>query len=324
MKIAVVLLNLGGPDGRAAIAPFLKNFFMDPAIIRAPWVVRFALSRLIAWRRSRRQAGDSYARLGNKSPLLDNTRLQSTALEQELNVREDGNSYTVHIAMRYWHPMSDEVAARVKAASPDHIVLLPLYPQFSTTTTGSSKAAWRAAATRVGLDVPTSFICCYPTQEGWIAAGADKIRTAMAKIEAKPKIRLLFSAHGLPEKIIKDGDPYQRQIEQTAAALVQALAIPDLEWAICYQSRVGPMKWIGPSIDDELNRAGADKVAVVVYPIAFVSEHVETLVELDHEYAEVAKTYGVPAYARAGTVMDHPDFIAGLAEMVRGKVYSKK
>lgn len=324
--ISVVLFNLGGPDSVAAIRPFLKNFFMDPFIISAPYPIRWLLSRYIAWKRGRigGPAGISYGMMGGKSPLLENSQKQADALCTVLNQRQDGNYYTVHIAMRYWHPRAEDVARRVKLENPDQIILLPLYPQYSTTTTGSSVQEWKGIATKIGLSSPTRTICCYPTLPGFIQASIDHIKLVYETLYTKnPNMRpprILFSAHGLPTKIIQGGDPYQDQCEQTARALAKALGtalnVSNLDWQICYQSRVGPMSWIKPSTEDALRKAAQDQVAVVVYPHAFVSEHVETLVEIEHEYRDLACTLGVPGFARAGTVMTHPSFVQGLADLV--------
>jgi ferrochelatase len=223
--------------------------------------------------------------------------------------------------MRYWHPMSDAVAGAVRAFAPDRVVLLPLYPQYSLTTTGSSLADWTRAAGAAGLVVPATAVCCYPEQPGLVAAIAAGIETALADAAQAAPVRVLFSAHGLPEKTIARGDPYQRQVERTAAALVTALGQSglrraDLDTVVCYQSRVGPLRWIGPSTEEELARAARDGRAVVVVPIAFVSEHSETLVELDIEYRDLAERLGVPGYRRVPTVGTDPRFIAGLAELV--------
>lgn len=312
MKTAVILFNLGGPDGKESIPPFLFNFFMDKNIIRAPLPVRFLLAKLIAFRRSRNEAGSSYGYLGYKSPLLGNTQAQADALQMRL-----GQDYKVFISMRYWHPMADDVARQVKAWGAERLILLPLYPQFSTTTTRSSFESWDAAAQKHKLNVPTRKICCYPWENGFVTASAQNIRAkfdAMAVNGQTP--RLLFSAHGLPEKIIDDGDPYQWQCEQAAEKIVEKLGIENLDWQICYQSRVGPLKWIGPSTEEALHKAASDKVPVLLYPHAFVSEHVETLVELDIEYKELAEELGIPAYERAETVMADPHFIDGMAALV--------
>lgn len=321
-RVAVVLFNLGGPDAPEAVRPFLFNLFADPAIIRLPNPFRFLVASLIAKRRAK-PAGEIYAHLGGKSPLLENTRAQSAALEARLGSGgpdgglEGGAEARVFIAMRYWHPMSAETAAQVKAYGPDLVVLLPLYPQFSTTTTASSAKAWREAAETVGLDVPTRLLCCYPTEAGFVDAAAARIRPLHEAAKRHGRPRVLFSAHGLPKKIVAGGDPYQWQCERTAESIVAALGIDDLDWVNCYQSRVGPMEWIGPSTDAEIRRAGQDGVPVLVVPMAFVSEHSETLVEIEIEYRHLAKEAGVPHFTRVPTVGDHPAFIDGLARLVR-------
>jgi ferrochelatase len=221
------------------------------------------------------------------------------------------------MAMRYWHPLSEATVAEVAAWRPDRILLLPLYPHYSAATTGSSLDAWRAAARAAGLDAPTQSVCCYPLEPDFIRAHVALIREAWPKAAAAGKPRLLFSAHGLPEAFIKKGDPYQWQIEQTSAAVADALEIADLDWQICYQSRVGPQTWIGPFTDKEVERAGADAVPLVLCPIAFVSEHIETLVEMDDEYGKLAAHSGVPAYVRVPTLSVRPEFIEALAALVR-------
>ncbi len=312
-RTAVILFNLGGPDGPDAVKPFLRNLFSDPAILRVPAPLRRPLAAAIAGRRAV-AAREIYAKLGGASPLLANTLAQAGALEAAL---DDPGEVRVFPCMRYWHPRAEQVAAAVKADRPERLVLLPLYPQYSTTTTASSLADWQAAARRAELAVPVSAICCYPTEAGFIAALAEGIRRSLEAAEGAGKVRLLLTAHGLPERVIAAGDPYQRQVEETAAAVTRALAIVDLDWRVCYQSRVGPLRWIGPATDDEIRRAGAEGRAVVAAPIAFVSEHSETLVELDIEYAHVAREAGVSTYLRVPTVSTAAPFIAGLAGLVR-------
>jgi len=313
-RLAVVVFNLGGPNAPAAVRPFLFNLFNDPAIIGAPGPVRWLLAQFISRRRAP-VAREIYRNLGGGSPLLANTEAQANALQQALQDRLDGCEARVFIAMRYWHPFAAETAAAVKAFAPDEVVLLPLYPQYSTTTSGSSFDDWRRAAARAGLAAPTRTLCCYPTQAGFVEAVAARIRP-MLEAAAQARPRLLFSAHGLPKKIVAGGDPYQWQVEQSAAAVAAALGDHALDWQICYQSRVGPLEWIGPSTEAEIARAGRDRVPVVLVPIAFVSEHSETLVELDIEYRALARAEGVPAYLRVPTVDCEPAFIAGLAELV--------
>lgn len=310
-RTAAVLMNLGGPDSLDAVQPFLFNLFNDPAIIRLPWLLRMPLARLIARGRAR-TAKEIYTKLGGASPLLANTEAQARALDAVL-----GPDYRSFVAMRYWHPTSVAAARAVAAWGPDEIVCLPLYPQLSTTTTASSLTAWHQAARREGLDRPTRIICCYPDQIGFIEALASLIRPVLERASefSKPP-RLLLTAHGLPKKIVKAGDPYPRQVECTARAVVSALARPNLDWQVCYQSRVGPLEWIGPATDAEIRRAGVEGVPLVVAPISFVSEHSETLVELDLDYQEIASECGVPGYYRVPVVGIAPAFIAGLASLV--------
>jgi protoporphyrin/coproporphyrin ferrochelatase len=315
-KLAIVLFNLGGPGSPAAIMPFLRNLFSDPAILRVPVFVRFFLARIIA-RARLKPASANYALLGGKSPLLELTRQQADALQ----ARFDDIEAKCFIAMRYWHPFSLATARAVKAWGAEEVVLLPLYPQYSSTTTGSSLTAWRTAAARVGLIAPVTTLCCYPTDPAYAAATTRIVQDAYdrARQQTDPSvpIRVLFSAHGLPEKIVQAGDPYQWQIEQTVQAVLRIWAQPDLDWVICYQSRATPVKWIGPSTDQEIERAGRDNVAVVVVPIAFVSEHSETLVELDIEYRDLAERHGVKGYFRAPAHNSDPGFIAALESLVR-------
>jgi ferrochelatase len=314
-RVAIVLFNLGGPDAPQSIRPFLVNLFTDPAILRVPTLVRALLGRYIAWKRTG-PASANYAVLGGCSPLLPLTEGQARSLETAL--AGDGIEARCFIAMRYWHPMSDETARAVKAWGPDEVFLLPLYPQFSTTTTGSSLVAWRKAAARAGLDVPTTTLCCWHSDDRFIEATAAIVGAAWARARAElaPEIplRILFSAHGLPESIVKAGDPYQWQVEQTVARVMEKLGPRD--HVVCYQSRVTPQKWIGPSTEEELERAGHDRVAVLVCPIAFVSEHSETLVELDVEYRDEAESLGVPGYFRVPAQNSDPGFIAALRGLV--------
>ena len=220
------------------------------------------------------------------------------------------------MSMRYWHPFSDETGREVKEYDPDQIVLLPLYPQYSVTTTASSLSEWRRVASAIGLNQPTSIIGCYPTAPGFVAAHARLLQEALAARDLDSNsLRVLFSAHGLPKKVIRSGDPYQWQVEETALAVIRKVSIETLDWRVCYQSRVGPLEWIGPSTESEIVKAGMEGKSVIVVPIAFVSEHSETLVELDIEYRRLAKTAGVPFYHRVQALGVTSEFIRDLAKM---------
>ena len=310
MKTAVVLFNLGGPDSLAAVQPFLTNLFDDPAIIRLPRIPRWLLARLVASRRAP-VAREIYRHLGGSSPILANTEAQARALEAAL-----GEGFRVFIAMRYWHPLSRETVDAVKAWGPDRIVLLPLYSQFSTTTTASSFGAWRRAAADARLVPPTRLLCCYPDDPGFVDAIATSLARALEEMQAGEPFRVLFSAHGLPERIVAEGDPYRWQVERTVAAVLARVDRPGVDAVLCFQSRVGPLAWLKPATDAEIRRAGAERRSLIVVPIAFVSEHSETLVELDRDYGRVAASSGVPSYRRLPTVGTDPLFIAGLARDV--------
>jgi protoporphyrin/coproporphyrin ferrochelatase len=314
VKLGIVLFNLGGPDGLDAVEPFLRNLFSDPAIISLPALVRKPLARFVARRRAP-LARTIYQHLGGRSPILEETNIQAQALESAL--RSPGVEVMAVVAMRYWYPFSDVATEKLRQFRPDRIVLLPLYPQFSTTTTASSFADWDHAAREAGLSTVDTRICCYPENQGFIAALAGKIRTTMQNPGLGISYRLLLSAHGLPKRVVAKGDPYQWQVEKTARALVDRLGMEALDWVVCYQSRVGPLKWLEPSTDGEIRRAGQEGKGVVVAPIAFVSEHSETLVELDIEYQKLAQAAGVPDYRRAKTVSADHAFVEGLAELVR-------
>ena len=314
-RIAVVLFNLGGPDDAASVRPFLFNLFNDPAIIGLPGVVRTPLAKLISSRREK-SAQANYAMMdaGGGSPLKAETRRQMAALDARLAAVLPGDEVKSFMAMRYWHPLTEETAVDVAAFGPDEVVLLPLYPQFSTTMTQSSLKAWKSAYAGSGR---SRAICCYPRAAGWIEAQAAGIRSKLAEAARDHPgraMRVLFSAHGIPEKLVAQGDPYQEQIEATVAAVAETAGLTD--WSLCYQSRVGPMKWLGPSTPDAIRQAAADGVGVVVTPIAFVSEHIETLVELDIEYGELAHEAGLHPYLRAPAVGVAETFIAALAAAV--------
>ncbi len=308
-RVAVVLTNLGGPEGPEAVRPFLFNLFNDPAIIGLPGLIRTPLARYIAAKREA-EAQANYNIMGGGSPLLAETVKQAEALSKILADVLPGDEVEVFIAMRYWHPLTEDTARAVADFSPDHVVLLPLYPQYSTTTTASSFRKWRELYSGSGQ---IHSVCCYPEVDGLIEAQARMITETLAKAGDAP-VRVLFSAHGIPEKLVKAGDPYQEQVEATVAAVVQRLGLTD--WEICYQSKVGPLKWLGPSTPDAVRKAGADGVGAFVVPIAFVSEHIETLVELDHEYRELADEVGCSPYLRAPTVSVEPAFIQALGQMV--------
>lgn len=308
-RVAIILFNLGGPDSPAAVRPFLFNLFNDKAIISAPQPFRFLIAQLIS--RSREKlATANYAHMGGRSPIVPETEAQARALESAIAERVSNVTFRCFPAMRYWRPFVKDAARAAETWGATDAILLPLYPQFSTTTTASSLRAW-AKASRL----KAATLCCYPSHAAFAEAHADAIKDAWRKGGSPANPRVLFSAHGLPQRVIDNGDPYQWQIERTVAA-VRRLLPPEWQHAVCYQSRVGPLKWIGPSTEEELRRAGRDGAGVIVSPIAFVSEHVETLVELDIEYAALARELSLPFYLRAPALGAAPRFIDALADLV--------
>lgn len=307
-KTAVVLFNLGGPSSQEEIGPFLFNLFYDPAILTIPNPFRYLLAKIIAKKRLKK-AKEIYSLLGGGSPLLKNTQVQALALEREL-----GQDYKVFVGMRYAPPLIEDVWREVKAFSPRDIILLPLYPQFSTATTGSSLKAWKKVSKDKSL--PTHIVPFYPTENGFLGALKERTLFHYQKAKGTGHPKVLLTAHGLPEKFIQKGDPYQKQVEETASSLVNALGITDLDYTLCYQSRVGPLKWTEPSLDEQILKASQERRSLVVVPISFVSEHSETLVELDILYRNKAYENGCPSYHRVETVQTHPLFIKGLANLI--------
>ncbi len=242
-RIAVVLFNLGGPDSPAAVQPFLFNLFNDKNIIDLPALFRWPLAKLIAGRRAKAAAA-IYRAMGGRSPILPNTERQAAALQAALG---DLGEVKVFIAMRYWHPLTEATAAAVKKFAPDEVILLPLYPQFSTTTTESSNRVWRDTAKRLGLTAPQKLICCYPIEPGFVAGVAKVTAAAIARAKAKTTapIRVIFSAHGLPKKIVDRGDPYVAQVSATVHAVVR---FASSTWRCRngqWRSRAGSGRWNG-------------------------------------------------------------------------------
>ena len=312
MKTAVILFNLGGPSSLEEVEPFLFSLFYDPSIIKLPNPFRWFLAKLISKRRVH-EAKKIYQQLGGKSPILENTEKQRSSLEKAL--RQKGHDISIYIAMRHASPRLKDLALD----GFDQFILLPLYPQYSTTTTASAFKEWDILMQ--GKQVHVKKVCCYPQGGGFIKAQTQLILDHIKDLE---NFRILFSAHGLPSRIIKGGDPYVYQVGKTAEAILKelALSLGKIDHQICYQSRVGPVEWVGPSTDAEIIRAGKDGKNVVLVPLSFVNEHSETLVELDIEYKNLAQKEGVNSYIRIPTVSDHSLFIDFLVDEIEEKLYS--
>jgi protoporphyrin/coproporphyrin ferrochelatase len=315
MRKAVVLFNLGGPDNLENVKPFLFNLFNDPAILNLPTLFRYPLAKLISNRRAP-IAKKIYKELGGSSPILGLTEKQSIALEKKLNQDDVNCEYKSFICMRCWHPRAEEVVKKVKQYNPDEVILMPLYPQYSAATTGSSIKEWKNIVKKNSYNVKTSTICCYPTNKNFINAHSEEI---LKKIKNLKNFKLIFSAHGLPEKNIKQGDPYQWQMEQSVSEIVKKLNLKNLDWILSYQSRVGPLKWIGPSTENVIIENSKAGKHLVIVPVAFVSEHSETLVELDIEYKELAIKNGCKNYTRIPALGVNKNYILTMSELIINK-----
>ncbi len=323
-RIAVVLFQLSGPDSTEAVEPFLYNLFMDPDIIDFPlaFLARKPLARFISRKRSVKVA-ENYRLIGGKSPILDLTRRQSDALERRL--RESGMDATTFIAMRYWHPFTKTVVREIRNGGFTRIILLPLYPQFSRATTLSSMNEWDRECERQGLRIPTQYVCCYPAGEGYVGALVENINALLERFRGvdPASIDLLFSAHGVPVSYIAKGDPYQMQMEYTVRQVMAAGG-----WTsphrLCFQSRVGPMKWLQPSLVETVHQlAATGRKNLAVIPVAFVTDHIETLHEINIDVRREAMALGVERFELMPALNDHPKYVDGLAglvtDLVRGE-----
>ena len=315
MKKAIILFNLGGPDKLDNVEPFLFNLFNDPAILSLPVFFRFPLAKLIANRRAP-TAKKIYKELGGSSPILKLTEEQAEALELKLNKDDNLSSYKCFVVMRCWHPRAENVIKEVINYDPHEVILMPLYPQYSAATSGSSIKEWNDICLKNNYKVKTSTICCYPTDENFVEAHKKEILKTIKNLK---NFKLIFSAHGLPEKNIKKGDPYQWQVEQSVDKIVNSININSLDWILSYQSRVGPLKWIGPSTEDIIVENSKLGKHIVLVPIAFVSEHSETLVELDIEYKELADKNGCKNYSRVPALGTNENYIKAMSNLIINK-----
>jgi protoporphyrin/coproporphyrin ferrochelatase len=319
-SVAVVLFQLGGPDSPEAIEPFLCNLFSDPDIINFPFarLARPTLARLIASRRAK-HVRQHYTRIGGRSPIRELTERQAAALERELRKTIDAQCL---VAMRYWHPSTSDAVRLVQARRFDQLVLLPLYPQYSKTTTGSSVNEWRRQYSVTARDLGEARVIPeFYNHSLYIEAVVERINLGLEKFRRAGSpttgdVYLVFSAHGVPLKEIEEGDPYQAQIESTLRSVMERGRWPNPHW-LCYQSRVGPGKWLQPALDSSLHQLalqGADQVLVI--PISFVTDHVETLYEIDIEARELAGQLGVRQFEVMPALNDSPTFIRALADLV--------
>ena len=313
-RVGVVLFQLGGPDTLEAIEPFLYNLFCDPDIIDFPFarIGRRPLAKLISSTRARR-VQHHYSVIGGGSPIRRFTEQQALALQLKLN--RAGLDARCFVAMRYWHPFTAEAIRHLLSAHCDEVVLLPLYPQYSSTTTGSSLNEWNR---RFAGDLPVRTVEAFYRNPLYLDALIEKVEETLCRFPAPERAELVFSAHSVPVSVIEKGDPYQRQIEETVELLVHRGGWRN-SYCLCYQSKVGASQWLQPSLRSTLRQLAArGKREVCVVPISFVSDHVETLGEIDHEGRELAKKLGIERFEMTPGLNDSPTFISALAELVSG------
>jgi len=311
-RVGVVLFQLGGPDSLEAIEPFLFNLFCDPDIIDFPFarIGRRPLAKLISSTRARK-VQHHYSVIGGGSPIRRHTEQQAKALEEQL--RKAGVNAQCFVAMRYWHPFTSEAIEQLRTANVDEVVLLPLYPHYSSTTTGSSLNEWRRLFSD---DVRVRTIQTFYRNDRYIDSLAEKVDEALGRFPESADPEIVFSAHSVPVSVIEKGDPYQRQIEETVELVMQRGAWTNRH-RLCYQSKVGASRWLQPSLHRALRDLAAEQVRdVCIVPISFVSDHVETLGEIDHEAREEAAGLGIRQFEMTSGLNDSPTFIAALRELV--------
>jgi ferrochelatase len=320
MRLGVVLFQLGGPDSLESIEPFLYNLFCDPDIIDFPFarIARKPLARLISMHRAKHVA-QHYARIGGKSPILENTVRQATALEAELRQCFDAR---VVIAMRYWRPFTAQAVLQLEEFTPDELVLLPLYPQYSRTTTGSSLNEWSRHFHPDGWQPRVRAIEQFHDDPGYLKSLIETVNRSMGEFADPCDVDVIFSAHSVPIAVIESGDPYQRHVERTVDLVWQNGGWPARRH-VCYQSKVGASRWLAPSMHETLCRLAAeDRRHLLIVPVSFVSDHVETLHEIDIEQREAARKLGIDDYRMTPGLNDSPSFIQALAGLVRRALQS--
>jgi len=320
-RIGVLLLNLGGPDQLEDVGPFLFNLFSDPEIIRLPFPW---LQKPLAWFISTRRtklSQENYRQIGGGSPLRQITEEQAAALEGQL--RKQGHEAKVYVGMRYWHPFTEEAIARIKRDNVQRLVILPLYPQFSISTSGSSirllQRLWQEDPKLEKIEY--TVIPSWYKQPGYLQAMAQLIAQELDQFPNPDAVHVFFSAHGVPKSYVEEaGDPYQQEIEECTELIMQTLNRPNAH-TLAYQSRVGPVEWLQPYTEDALRELGAQGVEnIAVVPISFVSEHIETLQEIDIEYREVAEEAGIHHFRRVPALNTHPVFIQAMVDLVEDAV----
>jgi ferrochelatase len=313
-KTAVLLLQMGGPDSLDAVEPFLLNLFTDRDIIRiGPSLLQPLIARFIVRRRAPRVM-ENYRQIGGKSPLRELTEAQARSLEEQL-----GSGYRCFVAMRYWHPTTIEALAAIKREGISRIAALSLYPHYSRATTGSSINELKRVLEAAGVKFEVSYIDRFFDHPRYIDALVEKIEEGLAGFPDRSGVKLLFSAHSLPQSFIDDGDPYLAHIEETVRLVMARLS--GVQHHLAFQSRAGPVKWLEPSTDDMIKQLAAEGCReLLMVPLSFVSDHIETLHEIDIEYATEARHLGIADFRRIASLNSSPAFIDCLADLVRTAV----
>ena len=309
---ALILLNMGGPDSLDAVEPFLYNLFRDRDLIQLPLgaLLQKPFARMISHFRAKKVV-ENYRLIGGKSPLLEWTQKQAAGIAQRL-----GKNVRPFVAMRYWTPSADEVLQKVKAAGIEQALVLSMYPHYTGATTGSSVKDFRRAAAAIHPQLDCQFIEHWYDWPGYLDALANRIREGLAELPAADTPRILFSAHALPQKFIDRGDPYQDHVMATVQGVMSRVG--DYPWTVAFQSRSGPVKWMEPGTEETIIKLAKDGCnALLMVPISFVSDHIETLEEIDVEYRDLALANGIGCFRRAPSLNDHDDFLQGLAELVQ-------
>ena len=318
---AVVLLQLGGPDSLDAVQPFLHNLFVDPDIIDLPgaFLFRRALARFISTRRAPK-VQELYRNIGGRSPILSETQKQAESLKELLSKK--GQDVPVEIAMRYWHPFTEETIKKLLSAGIQEVVLLPLYPHYSRATTGSSLREWDRVANDLGArHISTKIVEPYFDHPLYICSLVERVEQAIQRVPPgqKSKVHLVFSAHGTPMKLVRDGDPYSQQIRRTYELVVEQGRF-GLPHHLCFQSKVGPQKWLEPSLTQTIDSLGDQGVShMIVNPLAFVTDHIETLYEINIEARHQAHERGITYFDMTAPLTSSALFIECLGDLVLNK-----
>ncbi len=315
--VALILLNMGGPDSLDAVEPFLYNLFSDRELIQLPagGLLQKPFARIISHFRAKKVV-ENYRRIGGRSPLLEWTQKQASGIARRL-----GERFHPYVIMRYWQPRAEDVLADIKQAGIQTAVVVSMYPHYTRATTGSSVNDFRSAVAKIYPELEYQLIEEWYDWPGYVNALANRINEGLDTFHdlMRDEVQILFSAHALPQKFIDQGDPYQQQVETTVEATMRQVGYYD--WAIAYQSRSGPVKWMTPGTDEMIDKfASVGHRALLMVPVSFVSDHIETLDEIDIEYRERAISQGISHFYRSPSLNDHDDFLDAMADLVQTRM----